>query len=121
MREVGRITAREARALGYTNIYAPTSTSRAINVGDESKTRTGKIRFLASRLGVEMVKGLQENYTVAATAKHYVVYSATARAAARRAPIRKLRHVKLKIFSCRHSPRRSKRRLARRDEFVQRL
>ena len=74
VREIGQITAKEARALGYTNIYAPT-----LDVARDQ--RWGRIEdvyseepYLTSRLGVEMVKGLQENYTVAATAKHFAVY-----------------------------------------------
>ncbi|HEV8133336.1 MAG TPA: glycoside hydrolase family 3 N-terminal domain-containing protein [Pyrinomonadaceae bacterium] len=75
VREIGRITAREARALGYTNIYAPTlDVSRDQRWGRVEDTY-GEDPYLASRLGVEMVKGLQENYTVAATAKHFAVYS----------------------------------------------
>ncbi|HSB28495.1 MAG TPA: glycoside hydrolase family 3 N-terminal domain-containing protein, partial [Pyrinomonadaceae bacterium] len=75
VREVGRITAREARSLGYTNIYAPTlDVSRDQRWGRVEDTY-GEDPYLASKLGVEMVKGLQENYTVAATAKHFAVYS----------------------------------------------
>src|ERR1043166_813442 len=75
VREIGRITAREARALGYTNIYAPTlDVSRDQRWGRVEDTY-GEEPYLASRLGVEMVKGLQENYTVAATGKHFAVYS----------------------------------------------
>lgn len=72
--EIGQITGQEARALGYTNIYAPT-----LDVARDQ--RWGRIEdvyseepFLTSRLGVEMVKGLQENYTVASTAKHFAIY-----------------------------------------------
>jgi beta-glucosidase len=75
VREIGRITAREARALGYTNIYAPTLDITRDQRWGRVEDTYGEDPFLASRLGVEMVKGLQENYLVAATAKHYVVYS----------------------------------------------
>ena len=76
VREVGRITAQEARALGYTNIYAPTlDVSRDQRWGRAEDTY-GEDPYLASALGVEMVKGLQENYVVASTAKHFAVYSA---------------------------------------------
>jgi len=75
VREIGRITAQEARALGYTNVYAPTlDVSRDQRWGRVEDTY-GEDPYLVSRLGVEMVKGLQENYTVAATAKHFAVYS----------------------------------------------
>ena len=75
VRQVGRITGREGRALGYTNIYAPTlDVSRDQRWGRVEDTY-GEDPYLASRLGVEMVKGLQENNTVASTAKHFAVYS----------------------------------------------
>ena len=76
VREVGRITAREARALGYTNVYAPTLDVARDQRWGRVEDTYGEDPYLVSRLGVEMVKGLQENYTVAATAKHFVVYSA---------------------------------------------
>jgi len=75
VREIGRITGREARSLGYTNIYAPTlDVSRDQRWGRVEDTY-GEDPYLTSKLGVEMVKGLQENYTVASTAKHFAVYS----------------------------------------------
>jgi beta-glucosidase len=75
IREMGRITGQEARALGYTNIYAPTlDVSRDQRWGRIEDTY-GEDPFLASRLGVEMVKGLQEHNTVASTGKHFAVYS----------------------------------------------
>src|SRR5882724_9969131 len=73
--EEGRITGQEARALGYTNVYAPTlDVSRDQRWGRIEDTY-GEDPFLASRLAVEMVKGLQENHTVASTGKHFAVYS----------------------------------------------
>ena len=75
VREMGRITGQEARALGYTNVYAPTlDVSRDQRWGRVEDTY-GEDPYLASRLGVEMVKGLQENFTVASTGKHFAVYS----------------------------------------------
>jgi beta-glucosidase len=75
VRELGRITGQEARALGYTNVYAPTlDVSRDQRWGRVEDTY-GEDPYLVSRLGVEMVKGLQEHYTVASTAKHFAVYS----------------------------------------------
>ena len=68
VREVGRITAREARALGYTNIYAPTLDVARDQRWGRVEDTYGEDPYLASRLGVEMVKGLQENFTVASTA-----------------------------------------------------
>ncbi|MDQ1639473.1 MAG: beta-glucosidase [Pyrinomonadaceae bacterium] len=75
VRELGRISGQEARALGYTNVYAPTlDVSRDQRWGRVEDTY-GEDPYLASRLGVEMVKGMQQDYTVAATAKHFAVYS----------------------------------------------
>ena len=75
VREIGRITAKEARALGYTNIYAPIlDVARDQRWGRFAETY-GEDPYLASRMGVEMVKGLQENFTVASTGKHFAVYS----------------------------------------------
>jgi beta-glucosidase len=75
VREVGRITAQEARSLGYTNIYAPTLDVARDQRWGRIEDVYGEDPFLASRLGVEMVKGIQEN-AVASTAKHFVVYGA---------------------------------------------
>ena len=75
IREVGQITAREARALGYTNIYAPTLDVARDQRWGRVEDTYGEDPYLAAKLGVEMVKGLQENFTVAATVKHFAVYS----------------------------------------------
>src|SRR6266498_199221 len=76
VREIGQITAAEARALGYTNVYAPTLDVARDQRWGRIEDVYGEDPYLASRLGVEMVKGLQENYTVASTAKHFAIYSA---------------------------------------------
>ena len=75
IREVGRITAQEGRALGYTNIYAPTLDVARDQRWGRVEDTYGEEPYLASSLGVAMVQGLQEKYTVAATAKHFAVYS----------------------------------------------
>ena len=72
---MGRITAVEGRALGYTNIYAPTLDVARDQRWGRVEDTYGEDPYLASRLGVEMVKGLQQDYTVASTAKHFAVYS----------------------------------------------
>ena len=73
--EIGRITADEARALGYTNVYAPTlDVSRDQRWGRIEDTY-GEDPYLVSRLGVEMSKAMQKNYQIASTAKHFAVYS----------------------------------------------
>jgi beta-glucosidase len=75
VREIGRITGVEARALGYTNVYSP-----IMDVGRDQRWGRmeevyGEDPYLVARLGVEQVKGLQENYHVASTVKHFAVYS----------------------------------------------
>jgi beta-glucosidase len=73
--EIGRITADEARSLGYTNVYAPTlDVSRDQRWGRIEDTY-GEDPYLVSRLGVEMAKAMQKDYRVASTAKHFAVYS----------------------------------------------
>src|SRR5436190_728169 len=75
VREMGHITGIEARAMGYTNIYAPTlDVSRDQRWGRVEDTY-GEDPYLTARLGVEMVKGLQQDFTVGSTAKHFAVYS----------------------------------------------
>src|SRR5438552_4656433 len=73
--EIGRITADEGRALGYTNVYAPILDVARDQRWGRFEDVYGEDPYLASRLGVEMVKAMQKNYRVAATAKHFAVYS----------------------------------------------
>ena len=75
IRNVGRITGEEARLLGYTNVYAP-----ILDVGRDQRWGRyeeiyGEDPYLVAELGVQMVKGLQEDAGVAATAKHFAIYS----------------------------------------------
>ncbi len=75
IREVGRITGHEARMLGYTNVYAP-----ILDVGRDQRWGRyeevyGESPYLVAELGIEMVKGMQQDYQVAATGKHFVAYS----------------------------------------------
>lgn len=75
IRQVGLITGREARMLGYTNVYAP-----ILDVGRDQRWRRyeevyGESPYLVAELGIEMVRGLQHNHQVAATGKHFVAYS----------------------------------------------
>lgn len=75
IRKVGEITGREARVLGYTNVYAP-----ILDVGRDQRWGRyeevyGESPYLVAELGIEMVKGLQKDYQVAATAKHFIGYS----------------------------------------------
>jgi beta-glucosidase len=75
IRRIGHITGREARALGYTNIYSPIlDIARDPRWGRTVETY-GEDPYLVSALGAEMVKGLQAEGVVS-TLKHFAVYSA---------------------------------------------
>ena len=75
VRRIGEITGREARMLGYTNVYAP-----ILDVGRDQRWGRyeevyGESPYLVAELGIEMVKGMQKNHQIAATGKHFVAYS----------------------------------------------
>ena len=75
IRRIGHIVGREAKALGYTNIYSPIlDIARDPRWGRTVETY-GEDPYLVSALGKEMVKALQEE-GVASTVKHFAVYSA---------------------------------------------
>ncbi|MFV0483909.1 MAG: glycoside hydrolase family 3 N-terminal domain-containing protein [Bacteroidales bacterium] len=72
--QAGNIVGKEAKALGYTNVYAP-----ILDLARDP--RWGRVLecysedpYLISELGVQMVNGIQQN-GVASTLKHYAVYS----------------------------------------------
>lgn len=73
--EVGYITGREARLLGYTNVYAP-----ILDVGRDQRWGRyeevyGESPYLVGELGVQMTLGMQKDFQVASTAKHFIAYS----------------------------------------------
>lgn len=74
VREIGRVTGREAKALGYTNVYSP-----VLDVARDP--RWGRViesysedPFLVGELGVQQCKGIQEQGVVS-TLKHFAIYS----------------------------------------------
>jgi len=73
VREAGEIVGREAKLIGYSNVYAP-----ILDVArDQRWGRTlecyGEDPYLVGALGVEMTKGIQSQ-GVGSTLKHYVAY-----------------------------------------------
>jgi beta-glucosidase len=72
----GLITGMEARALGYTNVYAPILDVARDQRWGRLEEVYGEDPYLVARLGVEMAKGMQHDNQIAATAKHFAVYSA---------------------------------------------
>ena len=68
------MTGREAKALGYSNVYSPVlDVSRDPRWGRIIESY-GEDPFLVSELGLQQVLGIQEQ-GVASTLKHYAVYS----------------------------------------------
>lgn len=74
IREIARVTADEANALGYTNIYSP-----ILDIAQDPRWGRvvecyGEDPFLVGEMGKQMITGLQERGLVA-TPKHFAVYS----------------------------------------------
>ncbi|RYZ29066.1 MAG: glycoside hydrolase family 3 protein [Chitinophagaceae bacterium] len=74
VRQAGETVGREAKALGYTNIYAP-----ILDVARDQRWGRvvecyGEDPFLIAELGKQMVLGIQSQ-GVASTLKHFAVYS----------------------------------------------
>ena len=74
VREIGRVTGREARALGYTNIYSPVLDLPRDPRWGRTIEDYSEDPFLAGQLGMEEVRGIQEQRVVS-TLKHFAVYS----------------------------------------------
>lgn len=74
IRKIGEVTGREARALGYTNIYSPILDVATDPRWGRIEETYGSSPYLVGRLGTENVLGIQSQ-KVAATGKHYAVYS----------------------------------------------
>lgn len=71
--QAGTVVGREARALGYTNIYAPIlDVARDQRWGRIVETY-GENPFHIAELGIQMARGIQ-NQGVASTLKHFAVY-----------------------------------------------
>ena len=74
IREIAQVTAEEANALGYTNIYSP-----ILDIAQDPRWGRvvecyGEDPYLAGELGKQMITGLQSNGLVS-TPKHFAVYS----------------------------------------------
>ena len=71
--EIGRITGREARALGYTNVYSPILDLARDPRWGRTIESYGEDPFLVGELGFEQVRGIQAQRVVS-TVKHFAVY-----------------------------------------------
>jgi beta-glucosidase len=72
----GIITGREARALGYMNVYAPILDVARDQRWGRLEESFGEDPYLVATMGIAMAKGIQQDGKVASTAKHFAVYSA---------------------------------------------
>ncbi len=76
VRRQGEIVGAEARAFGFTNVYAPIlDVARDQRWGRFEETY-GEDPFLVAELGIEMTRGMQSRRCVS-TPKHFAVYSAS--------------------------------------------
>jgi len=74
VRQAGEIVGREARALGYTNVYAPILDLARDPRWGRTLECYGEDPFLVAELGKQMTLGIQDQ-GVASTLKHFAVYS----------------------------------------------
>ncbi len=74
VREAGQTVGREAKALGYTNVYAPILDPARDQRWGRVVECYGEDPFLIAELGKQMTLGMQEE-GIASTLKHFAVYS----------------------------------------------
>lgn len=74
VRRIGQITGREARALGYTNIYSPILDLARDPRWGRTPECYGEDPYHISELGLQQVRALQKERVVS-TPKHFAVYS----------------------------------------------
>lgn len=74
VRKAGEVVGREARALGYTNVYAPILDPARDQRWGRVVECYGEDPFLIAELGKQMTLGIQEE-GAASTLKHFAVYS----------------------------------------------
>jgi beta-glucosidase len=74
VRKQGEIVGTEARALGYTNIYAPIMDVMRDQRWGRNEDTYGEAPYLIAELGVQMIEGMQSK-GIASTVKHYCLYS----------------------------------------------
>ncbi|NKF22136.1 glycoside hydrolase family 3 N-terminal domain-containing protein [Solimonas marina] len=74
VRQIGEVTGREARALGYTNVYSPVLDVARDPRWGRTADSYSEDPYLTGALGLQQVLGLQSQ-GVASTLKHYAAYS----------------------------------------------
>jgi len=73
VRQAGQVVGREAKALGYTNVYAPILDAARDQRWGRVVECYGEDPYLIAELGKQMTLGIQEE-GVASTLKHFVAY-----------------------------------------------
>jgi beta-glucosidase len=71
--QIGNVTGREAKALGYTNVYSPIMDVASDPRWGRIEETYGADPFLVAQLGKQNILGIQKNRVVS-TAKHFAVY-----------------------------------------------
>lgn len=71
--EMGKAEAKEARAMGFNQLYAPNVDLLRDPRWGRSEENFGEDPYLSSKMGEQVVKGIQEE-GVCATVKHYLAY-----------------------------------------------
>ncbi|MEI9958901.1 MAG: glycoside hydrolase family 3 N-terminal domain-containing protein [Ferruginibacter sp.] len=71
--KIGQVTGREAKALGYTNVYSPILDVASDPRWGRIEESYGSDPFLVGQLGKQNILGIQENKVVSTT-KHFAVY-----------------------------------------------
>lgn len=71
---IGDVTGREAKVLGYTNVYSPILDVASDPRWGRIEESYGSDPFLVSQLGKQQILGIQKNGIVS-TVKHFAVYS----------------------------------------------
>ena len=74
VRHVGDITGKEAKALGYSNVYSPILEVNRDQRWGRYEEAYGESPFLCSEMGLQQVLGIQ-THRVASSPKHYTLYS----------------------------------------------
>jgi len=71
--KIGEVTSREAKALGYTNVYSPILDVASDPRWGRIEETYGSDPYLVGQLGKQNILGIQKNRIVS-TAKHFAVY-----------------------------------------------
>jgi beta-glucosidase len=73
-RKQGEIVGGEARAVGYTNIYAPVLDVQRDQRWGRNEDTYGEAPYLVAEMGLNITQGMQSK-GIASTAKHFAIYS----------------------------------------------